>query len=73
MRKDAYQSSAKSDGLFNPAIGNMVPFWGFHAGVISDVETNPLFICGIPGWKSEGRKLNVAEALLIDGSGMVHH
>ena len=50
----------------------MVHHWGFHAGAMSDVATRPLFISGISGWQSEARKLNVVEALLIDGSRMLH-
>jgi FAD:protein FMN transferase len=31
MLRDAAQLAAQSDNLFNPAIGNMVQLWGFHA------------------------------------------
>ncbi|WP_206199413.1 FAD:protein FMN transferase [Parasulfuritortus cantonensis] len=31
LLRDAADWSARSDGLFNPAIGNLIELWGFHA------------------------------------------
>ncbi len=45
---------------------------GPRAGVLSDAVSKPLFISGITGWRSAAQKMNVAQALLIDGSGTVH-
>lgn len=45
---------------------------GVHAGVLSDVTSKPLFISGSQAWRSAAKKMNVTEALLIDGGGMVH-
>lgn len=45
---------------------------GAGAGVLSDVASKPLFISGNPGWHGAAQKMNVAEALLVDGEGVVH-
>jgi thiamine biosynthesis lipoprotein len=31
LLKDAQELSIRSDGLFNPAIGNLIKMWGFHS------------------------------------------
>ena len=45
---------------------------GMHAGVLSDVDSKPLFISGVRGWRAAAARMGVAEALLIDDSGKVH-
>ena len=45
---------------------------GAHAGVLSDVDSKPLFISGVQGWRAAAVRMGVAEALLIDDSGKVH-
>jgi len=45
---------------------------GAHAGVLSDASSKPLFISGRAGWSNAAKKMNLAEALLIDGDGTVH-
>ena len=45
---------------------------GTRAGVLSDATSKPLFISGSQGWRSAAKKMNLTEALLIDGSGTVH-
>jgi len=45
---------------------------GSHAGVLSDVDSKPLFIAGAPGWIAAASQMGVTEAMLVDGQGMVH-
>ncbi|TXT24688.1 MAG: thiamine biosynthesis lipoprotein [Gallionellaceae bacterium] len=45
---------------------------GARAGVLSDVSSKPLFISGSPAWRGAAQKMNIAEALLVDGEGTVH-
>jgi thiamine biosynthesis lipoprotein len=45
---------------------------GTHAGVLSDVASKPLFIAGVLGWKVAASRMNVSEAMLVDGQGIVH-
>lgn len=45
---------------------------GVHAGALSDAASKPLFISGSAGWRGYAQKMNIAEALLIDGGGAVH-
>ncbi len=45
---------------------------GARAGVLSDVSSKPLFISGSPAWRGAAQKMNIAEALLVDGKGTVH-
>jgi len=45
---------------------------GSHAGVMSDVASKPLFIAGVRGWRDAASKMNVSEAMLVDGEGNVH-
>ena len=45
---------------------------GAHAGALSDASSKPLFISGSAGWRGAAQKMNIAEALLIDGDGTVH-
>lgn len=45
---------------------------GTHAGVLSDVASKPLFIAGVLGWKDAALRMNVSEAMLVDGQGKVH-
>jgi FAD:protein FMN transferase len=45
---------------------------GVHAGTLSDAASKPLFIAGAAGWRAAARKMNLADALLIDGQGKVH-
>jgi len=45
---------------------------GARAGTLSDAPSKPLFIAGSAGWRSTAQKMNLSEALLIDGDGVVH-
>ncbi len=45
---------------------------GVQAGLRSDVLSKPLFILGKKNWRAMARQLNLPEALLIDGAGIVH-
>ncbi|MBI4809828.1 MAG: FAD:protein FMN transferase [Nitrosomonadales bacterium] len=45
---------------------------GEHAGLRSDSNSKPLFISRAQGWLDAVRKMQLEEALLIDGQGMVH-
>lgn len=45
---------------------------GVHAGVLSDVDSKPLFISGVQGWRAAATRMDVAAALLIDDSGKAH-
>ncbi len=45
---------------------------GERAGVLSDAASKPLFIAGAPGWRQAARKMQLEEALLVDGAGKVH-
>jgi len=45
---------------------------GGHAGVLSDAGSKPLFVSGAQGWRQAARKMQLEDALLIDGAGKVH-
>lgn len=45
---------------------------GARAGVLSDAASKPLFISGSRDWRNAAHKMNLTEALLIDGDGTVH-
>ena len=45
---------------------------GAGAGVLSDAASKPLFISGAQGWRQAARKMQLEEALLVDGAGKVH-
>ena len=45
---------------------------GARAGVLSDATSKPLFVTGVQGWRAAAQKMNLSEALLIDGNGTVH-
>jgi thiamine biosynthesis lipoprotein len=45
---------------------------GEHAGLRSDSNSKPLFIAGATGWADAARRMQLEEALLIDGQGVVH-
>ncbi|MGA8146010.1 MAG: FAD:protein FMN transferase [Gallionellaceae bacterium] len=45
---------------------------GARAGTLSDAPSKPLFISGSAGWRDAARKMDIEEALLIDGDGTVH-
>jgi len=45
---------------------------GAHAGTLSDATSKPLFISGSTGWRTAAQKMQLSEALLIDGAGVVH-
>ncbi len=45
---------------------------GTHAGTLSDASSKPLFISGSAGWRNAAQRMNLAEALLIEGDGTVH-
>lgn len=45
---------------------------GPQAGVLSDVDSKPLFISGVKGWRNAARLMAVDEAMLVDEQGRVH-
>ncbi len=45
---------------------------GPRAGVLSDAASKPLFIAGTGGWRSAAARMNVSEAMLVDGVGNIH-
>ncbi len=45
---------------------------GARAGVRSDVESKPLFIAGVAGWRAAATQMGVAEAMLVDAQGNIH-
>ncbi len=45
---------------------------GMHAGVLSDAASKPLFISGAGGWRLAARRMNLNEAMLVDGQGNIH-
>ncbi|MDH4233580.1 MAG: FAD:protein FMN transferase [Gallionella sp.] len=45
---------------------------GAHAGVLSDVASKPLFIAGARGWRAAAMQMNLPEAMLVDGQGIIH-
>jgi thiamine biosynthesis lipoprotein len=45
---------------------------GAGAGVLSDVASKPVFISGVPGWRSAAQKMGIDAALLIDANGAVY-
>lgn len=45
---------------------------GEHAGLRSDSNSKPLFISGVQGWQDAARRMQLEEALLVDGEGVVH-
>ncbi len=42
------------------------------AGALSDAASKPLFIAGAAEWQGLARRLGVAQAMLIDGGGVMH-
>ncbi len=46
--------------------------YGVRAGVLSDATSKPLFVSGAKSWRAAAQKMNLTEALLIDGKGTVH-
>ena len=51
---------------------SLVMTHGPRAGTLSDGPSKPLFIAGSAGWRAAAKKMNLPEALLIDGDGVVH-
>ncbi len=45
---------------------------GPRAGTLSDAPSKPLFISGKAGWRDAAQKMNLSDALLIDGDGVAH-
>lgn len=45
---------------------------GLHAGTLSDVDSKPLFISGVSGWREAATKMNLSEAMLVDAQGNIH-
>ncbi len=45
---------------------------GARAGVLSDAASKPLFLAGVAGWQIAAQRMQLPEALLIDGTGHVH-
>lgn len=45
---------------------------GPRAGILSDVTSKPLFLSGVSGWRDAAKRMNVAEAMLVDAQGNIH-
>lgn len=45
---------------------------GARAGVLSDVDSKPLFIAGVRGWRAAATQMGVSDAMLVDGQGKIH-
>ena len=45
---------------------------GAHAGVLSDAASKPLFISGAHNWRAAATQMNLTEAMLVDGQGIIH-
>ncbi|HEX5363543.1 MAG TPA: FAD:protein FMN transferase [Gallionella sp.] len=45
---------------------------GPNAGVESDGASKPLFISGAGGWRAAAQRMNLPEAMLVDGQGNIH-
>jgi FAD:protein FMN transferase len=45
---------------------------GERAGVLSDVDSKPLFISGARSWRAVATRMGVSEAMLVDGQGKIH-
>jgi len=45
---------------------------GPRAGTLSDAASKPLFVAGAGAWRETARRLGLAQALLIDGEGVMH-
>ncbi len=45
---------------------------GPYAGVLSDAASKPLFISGKQGWRAAAERMNLNEAMLVDGAGHIH-
>ncbi len=45
---------------------------GPHAGVKSDVDSKPLFIAGVAGWRKAAAVMGVQAAMLIDSQGHIY-
>ncbi len=45
---------------------------GARAGVLSDANSKPLFISGVAGWRVAAARMNLTEAMLVDGQGNIH-
>ncbi len=45
---------------------------GTHAGVLSDADSKPLFVAGVQGWRQAADRMNLADAMLVDGQGSIH-
>jgi len=45
---------------------------GARAGVLSDVDSKPLFIAGARGWRAVAAQMSVSDAMLVDGQGKIH-
>lgn len=45
---------------------------GAHAGVLSDAASKPLFISGAHNWRVAATQMNLPEAMLVDGQGIIH-
>lgn len=45
---------------------------GLRAGVLSDATSKPLFIAGTGGWRAAAARMDVTDAMLVDGQGNIH-
>ncbi len=45
---------------------------GIHAGLLSDAASKPLFISGVQGWRAAATRMDLTDAMLVDGEGNIH-
>ena len=58
--------------LILPQAGAPQGYFLRGAGALSDAVSKPLFIAGSRDWRNLARRLDVTQALLIDGEGVMH-
>lgn len=45
---------------------------GPRAGLLSDAASKPLFVAGRDGWRAAAQRMELPEAMLVDGEGVIH-
>ncbi len=61
MLQDAAQLSAQSKNLFNPAIGELVQLWGFHADEFKPVSPDPKQIAALLAVKPQMSDISISQ------------
>lgn len=74
---DARTISARSEGYFDPGVGELVEAWGFHRGGAVHKEPEPEFLqrwaddpAGIADLRIHGNRIDASRALIIDLGGI---